>query len=259
MLAPLQVPGEPDRRYRIEPGPDGRVALSLDDQPLATVADAATAVDWLIWHVNRQVVAEHRHRSLLVHGAAVAVDGGATVLPGRSGAGKTTLTAALVAAGADYLTDEIAVLDTEARWIRPYPKPLTVKAGSWPTIAALTGQRGPSGTGAWQLPPDRLRPGAVGTAAPVTAVVVPRFAPGAEARLRTLDAAAALAHLTSCLFNLAELGNRALGALAGLAQRCVVAELVFGDAHQGVAALQRAGLVFAARPGASSVTGKLAP
>jgi hypothetical protein len=83
----------------------------------------------------------------------------------------------------------------------------------------------------------------------VTAVVVPRFVAGEGARLRRLDPAVALVHLTSCLFNLAELGNRALAALASLVRRCAVAELIFGDAHEGVAALQRAGLILGGRPG----------
>lgn len=248
VLAPLQVTGTADHRYRVVPDPAGRHTLLLDGQVLGTVDGAGLAVDWLVWHLNQQVVAHHRHRSLLLHGAAVAVDGTATVVPGASGAGKTTLTAALVAAGADYLTDEVVVLDGEARRVRPYPKPLTVKPGSWATVAALTGRGRRGCDGAWQVAPDALRPAAVGVAAPVAAVVVPRFSAGASARVRALDAGSALVQLTSCLFNLRQRGNRAVGALAALVRRCTVVELVFGDAVEGAAALHRAGLIVANRP-----------
>jgi hypothetical protein len=48
------------------------------------------------------------------------------VLPGRSFAGKTTLVAALVQAGAEYWSDEYAVLDADSL-VHPYPKPLSVR------------------------------------------------------------------------------------------------------------------------------------
>ena len=54
------------------------------------------------------------------------MQGRAIVLPGRSFAGKTTLVAALVKAGAEYWSDEYAVLDADGL-VHPYPKPLSVR------------------------------------------------------------------------------------------------------------------------------------
>lgn len=59
-------------------------------------------------------------RRLFVHGGAVGIRGGGLVLPGRSEAGKSTLTRALLAAGATYFSDEYAVLDAHRR-LHPYP------------------------------------------------------------------------------------------------------------------------------------------
>lgn len=63
---------------------------------------------------------------VFVHAGVVAVDGRAIVLPASNFAGKSTLVAALVRAGATYYSDEFAVLDVDGR-IHPYPRPLSIR------------------------------------------------------------------------------------------------------------------------------------
>ena len=58
----------------------------------------------------------------------MAFDGVALVLPGRSFSGKSTLTAELLRAGAQYGSDEYAVLTPEGR-VRAYPRPLALRDG----------------------------------------------------------------------------------------------------------------------------------
>lgn len=75
-------------------------------------------------------VAEMARRRVFVHSGAVAWQGKAIILPGRSMSGKTSLVAELVRAGATYYSDEYAVLDSQGR-LHPYPQPLQIrKAGS---------------------------------------------------------------------------------------------------------------------------------
>lgn len=64
-----------------------------------------------------------------VHAGVVAVDGRAVLLPGASHRGKSVLVAALVDAGATYLSDEFALLD-EAGQVWPYPRRLTSRTGA---------------------------------------------------------------------------------------------------------------------------------
>ncbi|HEX9185918.1 MAG TPA: hypothetical protein VGB87_02520, partial [Vicinamibacteria bacterium] len=52
--------------------------------------------------------------------------GRAILIPGRSRSGKTTLVAELVRAGAQYLSDEFAVLDARGR-VHPFAKPLSIR------------------------------------------------------------------------------------------------------------------------------------
>ena len=73
-------------------------------------------------------VAERAPRHVFVHAGVVGWRGRAVVIPGRSLGGKTTLVAELVRAGADYYSDEYAVIDREGR-VHPYARPLAVREG----------------------------------------------------------------------------------------------------------------------------------
>lgn len=81
-------------------------------------------------------VAEHAEGVVFVHAGVVAVGEYALLLPGRSSTGKTTLTAELLRLGADYGSDEYAVLDAEGR-VHAYPRPLRLRtADSRPRVPA---------------------------------------------------------------------------------------------------------------------------
>jgi hypothetical protein len=71
-------------------------------------------------------VARLARPEVFVHAGVVAVKGRAILVPGRSGAGKTTLVRALVAAGATYYSDEYAVLDGQGR-VHPYARRPSVR------------------------------------------------------------------------------------------------------------------------------------
>jgi hypothetical protein len=75
--------------------------------------------------IRQSVAAEARER-VFVHAGVVGWRGRAILVPGRSRSGKTTLVAELVKAGAEYYSDEFAVLDAEGR-VHPFPKPLSVR------------------------------------------------------------------------------------------------------------------------------------
>lgn len=63
---------------------------------------------------------------VFVHAGVVEWGGRALVLPGSSHTGKSSLVAALVAAGAQYYSDEYAVIDVEGR-VRAFPRPLRLR------------------------------------------------------------------------------------------------------------------------------------
>jgi hypothetical protein len=69
----------------------------------------------------RMHVAIHAPDKIFVHAGVIGHRGYAIVLPGHSGAGKTTLVAELVRAGACYYSDEFAVLDDDGL-VHRYPR-----------------------------------------------------------------------------------------------------------------------------------------
>lgn len=94
-------------------------------------------------HFGVAVCARER---VFVHAGVVGWRGRAIVLPGRSHAGKSSLVAALVRAGATYYSDEYAVLD-ERGTVHAYAKPLSMRAragerGAPVDVASFGGQVG---------------------------------------------------------------------------------------------------------------------
>lgn len=80
---------------------------------------------------------------LAFHVAVVTRGDRCLVIPGRSGAGKTTLTAALLSVGWDYVSDEALVLDWESgRPAQPYPRPLALSPWSRSAVGLRTGVAG---------------------------------------------------------------------------------------------------------------------
>jgi hypothetical protein len=71
-------------------------------------------------------VAEHAEGRVFVHAGVVGWRGGALLLPGVSFAGKTTLVAALLRAGAEYYSDEYAVIDDDGI-VHPYARDLQMR------------------------------------------------------------------------------------------------------------------------------------
>jgi hypothetical protein len=92
-------------------------------------------------------VAEWSYERVFVHAGVVGWQGRAVLLPGRSFAGKSTLVAALVRAGASYYSDEYAVLDPQGH-VHPYPRRLSLRQeGAQPKRCSAEELGGCSGAG----------------------------------------------------------------------------------------------------------------
>jgi hypothetical protein len=121
-----------DRCYRILS--DGDASSGASGTRFSLYADSALLGNdlslsdllGLFENDSRLFVAEVSKERVILHAGVVGWRGKAIVLPGPSWSGKTTLVAALVAAGASYLSDEYAVLDPRKR-VHPYLKPLSIR------------------------------------------------------------------------------------------------------------------------------------
>lgn len=104
---------------------NGSLHVIADGTTMGMSASEELALGMLDAQIRAQVALlapEH----IFVHAGVVAVKGEAVLLPGFTFTGKTTLTHALVEAGAVYYSDEFAVLDADGL-VHPYPKPLSIR------------------------------------------------------------------------------------------------------------------------------------
>lgn len=190
-------------------------------------------LDALPTDLNRHLM--RQDRCLVLHAAALMAPGGqVVVLPAPSGSGKSTLAAQLVRAGWRYLSDEAVGLRFTDLATVAYPKPLVLSPESGRTLGLAE--------------PDRLnhRPGSLGgrvlpsgsdQESPVS-VVIPRYQPGVETTLRSLDPAEVLAELVPEVLNFGAAGVQALEALTALVSDRPGHELVHPGGDRPAAVLR---------------------
>ncbi len=122
---PLKHPPEHGRFALVKDDDDALLRIECDGKSIAGPLELRLALGILDAEL-RMYIALNAPDYVFIHAGVVGVDDRAILLPGRSFAGKTTLVAALVQAGAEYWSDEYAVLDAEGH-VHPYPKPLSVR------------------------------------------------------------------------------------------------------------------------------------
>ena len=168
----------------------------------------------------RLFVAEWARRRVFVHAGVVGWRGRAVLVPGKSLAGKTTLVAELVRAGATYYSDEFAVLDERGR-VHPYAKPLALRAGGRQTNHGVEDFGGRAG--------DRPLP--------VGLVVLSRYVEGARFRPRALSAGRGVLALLDNTVSARREPGRALDALREVAVRAPVLKGKRGEAAETARAI----------------------
>jgi hypothetical protein len=182
----------------------GGAVLSRADDPTPNYALARHRCLTALLEIARQP----RRWLGILHASVIAVDGACLVFPGARGSGKSTLAAALVASGADLVTDDYAPLEQATWHIWPVPYAPGIKRGSWRTLRRYYPDL-------YQLPVHRLaglqiryldldaaRMAPLDRGLPVAALVFPYYRAGAaleSAELTSAEAFAELCHARSML------------------------------------------------------------
>jgi len=218
LLVDLEPGRAPGRQLSLVESTD-RLSLLDDGAVIRTGIAPSVAAATMVWRLNTIAAAAPGH--VVVHAGCVAGQGG-VLLPGQSGTGKSTLTAACVEVGLSYLSDEFAVLDLEHVELVPYAKPLGLEAERL-------------------LPASELRSGAQGIRCRPAGLVFPRYEPSASSPSVTrLDSRWALLALAAHCTNLASVGAPALALLAGLATACPAWQITYADAGDAVPTIEHA-------------------
>jgi hypothetical protein len=222
--------------YTLCTQPDG-IDVWRDDESVVRGVTRAAVAGWVVWDINRSAV-EASGEHLLFHAAALEIHGAGLLLPGASGSGKSTLTAALASSGAGYLSDELVALDLASGALVPYPKPISLKSGSFALLAHLGPVEADEGdaSGAtfwgereWQVAVGERAGLPLGRPCPPRVVVAPRYRPGAPTVAHAMTETEAFFSVAAHAVNLTAHGARGTAALADLAASCPCASLTFSD------------------------------
>jgi hypothetical protein len=236
VLVDLEPATAAHRELALAAGDHG-LELRDDGRIVRQGVDPAVAVATVIWHLNTIAAGSSAH--VLLHAACVArPGGGAVLLVGGPGAGKSTLAAACLGAGFAYLSDELAAIDGTGRVV-PYAKPLV-----------LDGERLVPASALGRVAPEPVAP---------TGLVFPRYEPGAPLTEVPLEPGWALLTLAAHATNLGTLGATAFARLAAVALACPAVQLTHGDAPAAVAAVRRAAHRLPAPVTPAAVLPRIAP
>ena len=185
-LPPGSTPIDPvrlDVTYSLIEGAPGTAAsgrsvlqLMVDGELIACSSDSDRLTAVLEGDLHFRVATTARDL-IFVHAGAVACGDRVIVMPGLSRAGKSTLVAALITAGATYFSDEYALFDANGM-VHPYPRRFRLRP-RYP--------HDPPG------PPVAIPEGRVGSGPlPVGLVVAPVYVRGAKWRPRDLSTGEAM-------------------------------------------------------------------
>lgn len=198
-------------------------SIARDGQLLWSTECERALSPFLEWAVTTGAVRHLAAKYLLFHAGAIAFGGQGLLLPADAGSGKTTLTAALLRAGFQYLNDEIAVLHPTSGQVLPFARSLCVKQGGrrvlgdlYADLLAAAPRRRFGREQVWYLqPPDEVWSA---TPVPVRYIVFPRYVAGATTTLTPLARSVALPLLLQQAFNARRLGPAAISSTVRLLQ-----------------------------------------
>ena len=194
----------------------------VDDTPPFKPLPKDQAFAMLEWGMN-WCIASHAHYYLMLHAAVLERNGHALIMPGDPGAGKSTLTAALMLDGWRLLSDEIALIDRDDGLLYGLARPVSLKNASIDIIRAHSTEAvlGDAARDTHKGTVAHLRPSTLSLeniAVPAYPrwVVFPRWKAGAAAHLTPHSKAAAFLHLASHAFNYSLLGALGFQRVAAL-------------------------------------------
>jgi HprK-related kinase A len=240
-IADFHVHVQPVGGLRRWLGPQVEFRLDQHSPFLPLPADHAFAL--LEWGMNWCLASQANHY-LLFHAAVLEKNGQCLVMPGDPGAGKSTLTAALMLSGWRLLSDEMAMIDRDDGSITPLARPVSLKNQSIDVIRGFSPQAvlGQAALDTHKGTVSHLRPSAAsvrGRLRPArpTQLIFPRWRAGAATQLTPVPKARAFERLAGHAFNYSLLGRLGFELTAALVDASQCWDFSYSDLADGLAAL----------------------
>jgi hypothetical protein len=230
---------EPVATLRLDERPGGRLRLEQDGVRVYEDDDAGTVASVLL-DVSTAQLRRASRGGLLLHAAAVAWRGRPVLVPAPSAAGKTTLAAWLVAAGAGYMSDDLAYVREGTHAVEGFARPLHVRPASREALAAAW----PGWPGTAQVvhgPRAQLVRVPAGRAArgPSPLIAFACYDPAGDGCPRALSAAQATVGLLGNVVNAGNLDAHGFQHALGLARASVALAIRYRACPEVLDALER--------------------
>jgi len=222
------------------------MVLYRDREPVARcdrIDELAPVAKGIVWNTT---IRDHSF-FLDIHAGVVCDEQGGILLPAPPGSGKSTLTAALVSAGFQFFSDEVALLEETTFNVFPVPLALCFKdtglemaSRFFPQVKTLPIHNRGDGKRVCYMPPPAHALPASTAPKPVKAVVFPQFQPGASSKLDRMDTVDALKKLMDeCLVVDKRLDRQKVAGLIDWIGKVDCYRLVFSDAEDAVRKIKR--------------------
>ena len=254
-----------------ETAPDRFSVTGDAGRPVGDQLDTAELLDVLLEEIVHSLVFE-LDTAVALHSSSVAWQDHSILIPGPTGAGKTSLTGWFVARNFEFLSDEIVILPGSGKTTLSFPRPLLAKPGAEELIALLTGRGQIVRTGGnTVISLDQSLPRG-NQHRQAGLMIFPNFVPGSELEFTSLSPAKAGMKLMECNLNARNLADHGFGRLAAFTREVPALTLTYGSYEQldgiadnltkfvldnqiGVAGLQMLATAFR-RPGIVPQTGQ---
>ena len=217
-----------------------QVNFYFDDETPFKPLPFAQTYPFFEWGLN-WCIATMAHQYLIIHSAIVAKGKHALVLPGKPGAGKSTLCAALINSGWRLLSDEMTLVDPYSNIATPIPRPVSLKKESINVIKHFASETvfGPiiedthKGT-VTHIKPPKSSIEKKSEKAVIKWIVFPQYSPNSELEASKLSKARALIQLAGETFNYGTLGLKGFKTLEQIVTNSIIMDFKYSNLDDAI-------------------------
>jgi len=231
--------------FRISAGkPEEEIELYRGDRLLYLGPSEGAAAEILLDSTAHDLAYSFNSGPLL-HAAAVSRNCCGILMPGDSGSGKSTLVAWLASKGWNYLTDEMAGIETGTRVIHGLYRSLHLRTPVWAFLGRVIYQRGASvGRGGYRtqrgfiVPIETINPGNTCQNPILQLIIFPKYVQGVRLAIGPLSIAQTTSRLMGCLVNVRNLPDHGLSEIVRLARETPAYALTYGKLDRVSSAIE---------------------